>query len=305
MVRVRTPLDPRKLMAMTVVFNEILRLPDFFRHYRGLGVERFVFIDNGSTDGTVEFLLDQPDVDLFSTRALFSASNAGISWGMGLTRHLGLKGWIVRVDADEHLVYDGCERHDLHDLIKLLEAGGRRSLPAMMLDMYPPGRIRDAAPRADDRLIDICPLFDGEGYRINEPADRLAVHRIIGYVGGPRERLFSSPERPFRCDLAKTPLVRWDSGITQMYAHAVHPYALNFGTPTGSLLHFKLMQDFHDRAKEAVALGNHYDDSAEYRQYLARVDAEPDMSAAFGGSRRYQDSGTLVSAGLMSPISWR
>ena len=304
MVRVRSQADPSALICMAVILNEMIRLPDFLRHYRGLGVERFIFIDNGSTDESIEFLLDQPDVDLITTHALFSTSNAGISWGMGLTRHLGLKGWIVRVDADEQLVYDGCERHDLHDLIRLLEANGRRSLPTMMLDMYPVGPIRDAAPTAGERLIDACPLFDAHGYSIEYPADR-SVRRIVGYIGGPRERLFSTSERRFRCDLAKTPFVRWDSGITQMYAHAVHPYALNFGLPTGALLHFKLLRDFHDRAKEAVALGNHYDGSSEYRQYLARVDAEPDMSAAFEGSRRYQDSGTLVDAGLMSPIHWR
>ncbi len=305
LVRVRPQADPSDVVCMAVVLNEMMRLLDFLRHYRALGVGRFIFIDNGSTDRSVEFLLDQADVDLVSTQASYSASDAGIFWGMGLTRHLGLKGWIVRVDADEHLIYDGFEDHDLHDLIGLLEARGRRSLPVMMLDMYPEGPIRDALPMAEDRLVDICPLFDGVGYGMKATQDRSAVRRITSYMGGPRARLFSTGEALFRCELAKTPLVRWDSGVTQMHAHGVHPYALNFGLPTGSLLHFKLLHDFHDRAKEAVALGNHYNNSSEYRRYLARVDAEPDMSAAFEGSRRYVNSRSVVDAGLMASIDWR
>lgn len=304
-IRAGRPVGDGEIVCVSVMRNEMLRLPDFFRHYRALGLEKFIVIDNGSTDGTREFLLDQPDVDLYSCLAPYPDSHFGIYWSTGLLRRLGIRGWVLQVDADEHLVYDGCERLGLDDLVRLLEDSGRRSLPTMMLDMYPLGPISDAAPGPDDRLVDICPLFDADGYRLLEKSRRWEVPRLRHYAGGPRERLFSDSRRTFHCELAKTPLVRWDPGVTYIHSHSVYPFDLNFGAPTGGLLHFKLMKDFHDRARDAVSQLNHYAGSIEYRQYMARLDQEPGLSAAFEGSRRYQDSRSLIDAGLMTPIDWR
>lgn len=285
--------------------DEILRLPDFLRHYRGLGLEKFIVIDNGSTDGTVECLLDQPDVDLFSCAGPFQASRFGTYWCTGLLRSMGTSGWVLQADVDEHLVYDGCERHGLDSLVTQLEMAGRRSLPAMMLDMYPPGPIDGASPAPGQRMIDVCPLFDGEGYRVTGDAARWEVPRNPRYLGGPRERLFSTGSDRFYCELAKTPLVRWDADVIYMSNHTVYPYELNFGGPAGCLLHFKLLGDLRDRARDAVARGNHYAGSIEYRRYLSRLDEDPGVSAVFEGSRGYRDSASLVEAGMMTPIDWR
>jgi hypothetical protein len=54
--------ERQELRAFLVVRDEIARLPDVFRHHRGLGIERFFVVDNGSSDGTLEFLQDQSDV---------------------------------------------------------------------------------------------------------------------------------------------------------------------------------------------------------------------------------------------------
>ncbi|MGE0668314.1 MAG: glycosyltransferase family 2 protein [Sphingomonadales bacterium] len=304
--RIRTgrPARPDEVIVVSVVRDEILRLPDFLRHYRSLGVEKFIVIDHGSSDGTTDFLAAQPDVDLYASTGSYPQSNFGVYWFTGLLRRLGISGWVVQVDADEHLVYDGCERRGLADLARQLESMGRRSLPVMMLDMYPEGRIRDAATRPGDRLLDVCPLFDAEGYRVVDSPSRWEVQRNRQYAGGPRERMFSSEETRFHCELAKTPLVRWDADVIYVYSHAAYPFELNFGEPTGCLLHFKLLEDFHDRARGAVEQGNFYDSSIEYRRYLSRLEVDPDLSGAFGGSRPYRDSRSLVEAGLMTSIDW-
>ena len=42
--------------------NERLRLPAFLNHYRSLGVDEFLVIDNDSSDGSTEYLAAQADV---------------------------------------------------------------------------------------------------------------------------------------------------------------------------------------------------------------------------------------------------
>src|SRR5690606_14778872 len=60
-------LAPAAADAITLVAcmrDEAIRLPDFLRHYRDLGVSRFILIDNHSRDGSRELALAAPDVEL-------------------------------------------------------------------------------------------------------------------------------------------------------------------------------------------------------------------------------------------------
>ena len=45
-----------------IVHDEMYFPPAFLAYYRGLGVDRFVVLDDRSTDGTAEYLAAQPDV---------------------------------------------------------------------------------------------------------------------------------------------------------------------------------------------------------------------------------------------------
>src|SRR5688500_9282519 len=54
-----------------IVRNEMFFLPAFFDHYRGLGVEQFIILDDKSDDGTSEFLLSQTDCVVLTTGAAF------------------------------------------------------------------------------------------------------------------------------------------------------------------------------------------------------------------------------------------
>ncbi|MGE0665830.1 MAG: glycosyltransferase family 2 protein [Sphingomonadales bacterium] len=302
-VKVR-PAARGEMLCFAATRDEMLRLPDFLQHYRALGVDRFVVVDKGSTDGSAAYLADQHDVDLFSTDASFSETRGGKFWLGGLARGPYAGCWGVLSDADEQLVYDGCERHGLHALARLLEARGLRSMPAMMIDMYPDGPFRQARLAPGQRLTDLCPLFDAIGYREVEPVKGGPPSRRRKYAGGARERLFSSPVQTFELELGKTPFLRWDRAVTLFDAHTVHPFALNFTAPAGALLHFKLMSDFEERAETAIRRVSHANSSRDYRLSLPLARGAPGLSGVWEGSRRYEGSSSLVEAGLMSAIDW-
>src|SRR5258705_2465086 len=78
--------------------NEALRLPAFLRHYRGLGVDRFFIVDNDSSDGSIEYLAGQPDVQLFCTSRRYREARSGIDWLNALLRTFGVVAWCVTVD---------------------------------------------------------------------------------------------------------------------------------------------------------------------------------------------------------------
>jgi hypothetical protein len=88
--------------------------------------------------------------------------------------------------------------------------------------------------------------------------------------------------------------------------HMLRPLRLAEEQPTGVLLHFKFLQDFHARAEDAVARGAHFDGSREYRRYLAAVGADPGFRLHSGRSLRYAGADGLVALGLMRDTdAWR
>jgi len=74
------PDNKEEIRSFLIVRNEALRLPSTLRHHRSLGVHRFFVLDNGSTDGTLDYVLAQPDVHVFSTTERYSQSHCGIVW---------------------------------------------------------------------------------------------------------------------------------------------------------------------------------------------------------------------------------
>jgi hypothetical protein len=291
------------ILCIAVMRDEMLRLSDFFRHYRALGVDRFAIVDDHSTDGTLEFALEQPNTTVYRTRESYEAGRYGAWWASWVAMREGLGHWCVIADADEHLVYDRCEDHPLPRLAALLTASRRSSLSCLMVDMYGVGPVAATLPRPGETLLKVSGHFDGGGYSLCRKRQRLGV---LGprHDGGPRSRRFSTAEQPFRPSLAKTPFVRWTERTVLWTSHQAYPWRLNFGSPSGCLLHFKFLADFAERAFAAVASGRHWRGSVEYRRYAEECRGQPQFGLSYEGSTRYRSSRCLVERGLMPEIAW-
>jgi len=64
-------IQPKDILVFSTQRNEMERLPYFLDHYRKMGVAHFIIVDNGSTDGSAEFLAGKPDVSLWATEAIY------------------------------------------------------------------------------------------------------------------------------------------------------------------------------------------------------------------------------------------
>lgn len=174
-----------EVRAFLVVRDERLRLPDALAHHRALGVHRFLVVDNGSSDGTVEYLLAQPDVHVFATTAPYQQARLGMDWMEALLNQYGVNRWCLLIDADERLVYPHCESLPLSQFCRALEGRGLDSLATMVVDMYADAPIAETHVDASRPLLDVCPFFDSKGY--HSFPDRSPIPRVFG---GVRARLF-------------------------------------------------------------------------------------------------------------------
>jgi hypothetical protein len=294
------------ILLFSTLRNERVRLPFFLQYYRDLGVNHFLIVDNGSDDGSREYLMEQADVSLWTTQASYKRSRFGVDWLNWLQWQHGHGHWCLVVDPDEFLIYPFCDTRPLRALTDWLDASSIKSFSAMLLDMYPKGPIGAQPYREGQDPFEIAQYFDTGNYTISRN------HRYgnLWIQGGPRARTFFSGQPELAPALNKVPLVKWHRNY--VYASSTHmllPRGLNLvydewggEKASGILLHAKFLDTFAAKAEEEMRRGQHYAASAEYKAYKAALDAQPDLWCKW--SERYINWRQLEILGLMSKGNW-
>lgn len=297
-VRVLARPRPTDIVAVIVARNEALRLPDCLSHYRRLGVKRFAVIDNGSTDESQDFLLTQPDVDVFYIHSGYPQARSGCYWCIRLFDQYGFNRWYISVDADELLVYDGMEKHDIYDLAANLTHRGAKSLFAPMIDMYADRPFYELSYRPGDSMIATCQFFDGDSYALTP-----LPQGIPWITGGPRDRITPGASDADLHNLSKFPFFFWDETSYRLHNHH---FSASGDRPFtgGALLHFKMLPDFSQKIDEAIEEKTHWKNAEFYHRYKSGIDDGRLISPLYEGSRHYEGPITLIKCGLMSPIDW-
>ncbi len=252
--------------VVAVMRNEAFMLPAFLDHYRRLGAGGFLIADNGSDDGTLEMLLDQPDVAVFSVDTPYSRSMYGVAWQEALLAAFRPGRWTLVADADELLVWDETATGDLPAVLAGADFAQADAVRTYMLDMYPQGPLSAATfagnPFHEAPCTEAEP-FLGSSFAQGPFSDAVTWtsglrHRLIP---GSRPELFVAQKRAL---LRYRPWMRLTEGLH--YVGGAQP------APRGMLLaHFKYNAAFRAKAEAEVARRQHFNDAEEYRKYLALV----------------------------------
>ncbi|WP_282603539.1 glycosyltransferase family 2 protein [Paracoccus sp. PARArs4] len=306
MVDRTSQIRPGDILAFVTLRNERVRLPYFLDYYRGLGVDHFLFVNNDSTDGSGNYLAEQPDVSLWWTNAGYKKSRFGMDWMNRLLARHGHGHWCLTIDPDEFLVYPHCDTRPLSALTSWLEASGRRSFPAMLLDMYPKGAIEDQPYAEGQDPFEIARWFDPVNYSIS----RNAFYGNLWIQGGPRTRNFFRADPLSGPALNKIPLVKWNWRYAYVSStHMALPRHLNMvydenggEMASGTLLHAKFLSTFAEKSAEELDRRQHYANSKEYRAYHAGLTRGTDLWCS--ESREYVDWQQLEDIGLISRGNW-
>ncbi|MBW4706834.1 glycosyltransferase family 2 protein [Roseobacter sp. YSTF-M11] len=295
-----------EILLFSTQRNEKVRLPYFLDYYRDMGVTHFFIVDNDSTDGTADYLADQPDVSLWRTRGSYKKSRYGVDWLNYLQGKYADGHWCVVVDPDEFLLYPFCDTRPLRALTDWLDSCSIRAFSAMLLDMYPKGRLEEQPYLPGQDPIDIACWFDSGNYTIS----RNHLYGNLWIQGGPRSRVFF-PEEPERAPaLNKIPLVKWDRRYAYVNStHMLLPRGLNLvydewggEKASGVLLHAKFLDTFADKASEEIGRQQHYAESYEYRAYATSLADDPQLWCKW--SEKYINWRQLEILGLMSKGNW-
>jgi hypothetical protein len=255
------------LAVVACTRNEITMLPQFLAHYRKLGVTAFLIADNLSDDGSLEYLAEQPDVALFSVDSEYRHSQYGVAWQQAILSNLRLGRWSLVADIDELLITgtDPATAPSMDDIIAEATAEGADALRIFMLDLYPKGPLSEADMAKGDAFA-LAEYCDAEPFLTNCPSNgpygnartwtSALRHRLIP---DSRAELFVAQKIAL---IRYLPWMRLSAGMHYIADAKLANRELIFG-------HFKYHAEFRKKALAEVNRGQHFNDAAEYRRYLA------------------------------------
>ena len=131
----------------SVCWNEAEMLGFFFRHYDPW-VDRYVIVDDGSTDGTLDLLHAHPQVEV---RSFERRDDSFVHAHTDFNNHAwkdsrGNAAWVVLADIDEHFHHPHAA---MADYLGEQRAAGVTLVPGLGF-----GMVNDTLPPDDGRLVD-------------------------------------------------------------------------------------------------------------------------------------------------------
>ncbi|QER41307.1 glycosyltransferase family 2 protein [Thermodesulfobacterium sp. TA1] len=282
--------EDRHLIA--VVRNEKSIIHHFLNHYRKLGIKAFFIVDNLSDDGTREYLLEQPDVVLFSTDMPYKHSHYGVLWQQAIMSNFSRGKWVLLVDADEFLIYEDWKTKSISQFIKEMEEGGYECLRADLIEFYPK-KLEDAdfekfAP------FDVCKYYDKEPFIFTFYGGSFDTK--VSTVSSLRYRLASDVANLHDFTASKFPLFKYKPWIR--LSEGIHFIG---GVPSYKILefkavlaHFKFNNKFPEKVKTEVIRKQHFEEAREYKKYLIALSKGEDILYDPDVSVEYVDSKSLL-----------
>jgi hypothetical protein len=324
-IRTNPMLGTYAATVCAIVHDEMFFLEAFLAHYRRLGADRFIILDDCSTDGTLEFLAAQPDVMVVGSGLRYFAevsyppdvlarireTRAVRLWRDQMLDQFCAGQWAVVVDPDEFLALPG----DLPTLFASLAAEGAEAAWGVMVDMYPE-RVRDILGKdtarfrlEDDWFFDAKPHLDPKQPRETPPVPRTvypgSVSRLFATWGVlPQGTLVRRVRRRISgyryqgaSPIHKTPVIFWKAGDWFLNCHVTSKPVAPRVIP---IMHFKFTTDLGRKIEYALETGGYNQGSRSYRLYATLIERMRARDGAFVAkvSRRYRGPGDFAEAGI-------
>jgi Glycosyl transferase family 2 len=272
-------------------------LKSFMEHYLSMGVKHLFFMDNGSTDGTVEALKEYDNVTVLQTGLPFK--NYETSIRQYLVERFCQKGrWCLYADIDELFDYPYSDVVSLSSLLRYLKERSYTAIAAQMLDMFPEEPLSGSASDPDEPLKERHRFYDISNVKkmsIKEhPLTRHNTYEsddIEFFYGGAFETLFDCIP-PWLTRFSLT----FSDGKVKPFAGSGHRVDdARVADLSTVYLHYKFLDEhFHKKVAQAVREENYPYDSRQYKRYLEVLENSPSLQLKRETARELRSVNELV-----------
>jgi Glycosyl transferase family 2 len=284
---------PDELLVITVVRNGALYVRSFLEHYRALGVRHCVFLDNCSTDDTVDRLCAHAGVTVLQTDAPYEKFENTMK--RYLAERFSAHRWNLCADIDELFDYPLACELPLEGFLQYLNERRFTAVVAQMLDMFSELPLGEHESSPDDRLMDTYGYYDISAIDrhpyewADPPRPAVAMH-----WGGIRRTVFGTNN-----GLTKAALVLMDGKVKPFVGwHQVTGAAV--ADVTGVLMHYPFVSSFRQKVEDAVRTGRYGAITTnEYVSYGKELARNPRLCLKGPSARLFTGLEPLIADGFL------
>jgi len=282
-----------ELLVISVVRNGELYLKSFLDHYRSMGVRHFVFLDNGSTDQTLDLLCLHDDLTVLQTDVPYGKYENTMK--RYLAERFSAGRWNLCADIDELFDYPFSESLSLRDFLGYLNTNRYTAVAAQMLDMFSDIPLNDLESTAADSLGDKYPYYDISTIAKEEYLwSQRSNPDIKMHWGGIRKRVFGTLN-----GLTKSPLVLMD-GKVRPFITWHHARGAKMADISCLLRHYPFVSSFHAKVDDAVRTGRYgFKVNDEYKAYAKRLGDGAKVEFKTEAAQRFVGLGPLIEEGFL------
>jgi Glycosyl transferase family 2 len=282
-----------ELLVVCVVRNGESYVRAFMEHYRKLGVKHFVFLDNGSTDATVQRLCVYPNVTVLQTYAKYQYYENTMK--RYLLRQFGRGRWILCADIDELFDYPSSKTVDLASFLRYLSVNGFNAVVTQMLDMISDMPLQKGESAGDIDLKQECRYYDISSISNFPYTYTLTPNpKITMRFGGIRKRIFGTNN-----GLTKASLLLMDGKI-KPFIHWHHARNARIADVSCVLLHYPFVHNFYEKVQDAIKTRRYgFLTTDEYQLYWQGLQNNRVLEMLTGTCHQLTDIDDLVRNGFL------
>jgi hypothetical protein len=303
------------IVLFCIVRNEEYTLQSFFEHYDRLGINRYIFYDDKSSDRTLDILSSRRDVTIYQSDSNYGdvvgkqVSGRPLRFGSALKQNFfeifgRNTDWALIVDADEFLCLPG-SFGSIHRFADFLSEIGQPYLTASLVDFYP-ARLEECLNERGDDLFQNTPFFDKGPYfdwsdkvrprRFSRGIRARLLHMLLERNPALVSQVYGT-HAPYLAKTWKVPLVRNTRDVRLISDHEINKVP-NCRT-SGCLAHFKFTPNILDKIDDAIRQKSYYHLSIEYRFLKAAFDVLGTELLVSEDSVMFRSAQDLVASGHM------
>ncbi|MXP44613.1 glycosyltransferase family 2 protein [Allopontixanthobacter sediminis] len=246
----------------------------FYEYYRSIGARYFVYVDNNSSDNSVDITARWKNSITLSTDLNFRDYQTPIRHE--ISKSFCTEGWRLAVDPDELFDYAGSEKMCIRELGRSLLDEGYTGLIAQMLDLVPDRSLVEESSLSfyestkSSKFYSLDCLTDMDYFSSNVPFSGLVENNMISNeevtwkFGGIRKRYFNED-----CCLTKHPLFYYKEGV-HPFRHPHLTTGLRIADFTALLKHYKFSGNYISREMDLLAEGRVSHDETSRRASIVK-----------------------------------
>src|SRR5215208_6680367 len=292
---------PDELVVVCLVRDGRPYVKSFVEHYLSLGAKHLFFLDNASTDGTVEALKGYDNVTVFRSTLPFRKYKGAMK--QYLIERFGRGRWCLCADIDELFDYPYSDIVELGSLLRYLNERSYTAVVAQMLDMFPEEPLSDRASNPDEPLKQRHRFYDISNVkRVSIKEHPLTRDNICE---SDDIEFYSGGIRPIIFDCVPPWLTRWtptfSDGKLKHFTYDAHRVDdARVADLTCVLLHYKFLDEhFHKLVASAVREENYPYNSRQYKRYLQVLENTPSLQVKRETARELRSVNDLVENGFL------